>query len=161
MRSYKTIERSICRDDKQKNKDNDCVLKSLILSTVSTLSIVSRHNYFSSIASLPTPSFSSCVLIRLKLAHKVFQSWVGRFTKITITTTYIALVINPKITLDEIPSDPDDNCILECAIKAQADIIISTDTDLLKLKRFRCVASHSSRVCRTALAIARWPLAVG
>jgi uncharacterized protein len=50
---------------------------------------------------------------------------------------YIATVVNPRITLDEVPSDPDDNRILECAVEVHADIIISADKDLLRLKTFR------------------------
>ena len=49
----------------------------------------------------------------------------------------IATVVNPRITLDEIPTDPDDNRILECAIEANADLIISSDRDLISLKTFR------------------------
>lgn len=49
----------------------------------------------------------------------------------------IATVINPKHTLDEVPTDPDDNCILECSFEAHADIIISADKDLIRLKSFR------------------------
>jgi putative PIN family toxin of toxin-antitoxin system len=60
---------------------------------------------------------------------------------------YIALVINPKMTLDAVPNDPDDNRILECAVEAQADIIVSADTDLLKLKTFQGVQiSHPSNL---------------
>jgi putative PIN family toxin of toxin-antitoxin system len=51
--------------------------------------------------------------------------------------TFIATIVNPKITLNEVPTDPDDNRILECAVEARADIIISADKDLLKLKTFR------------------------
>jgi len=49
----------------------------------------------------------------------------------------IATVVNPKITLNEVATDPDDNRILECAVEARADIIITADKDLLKLKKFR------------------------
>ena len=51
----------------------------------------------------------------------------------------IATVINPKLTLDEVPTDQDDNRILECAVEANADIIISADKDLIRLKTFRGV----------------------
>jgi len=49
----------------------------------------------------------------------------------------IATVVNPKLILDEVPTDPDDNRILECAVEAGADIIISADKDLIHLKTFR------------------------
>ena len=51
----------------------------------------------------------------------------------------IATAINPKLTLDEVPTDQDDNRILECAVEAKADIIISADKDLIRLKTFRGV----------------------
>jgi predicted nucleic acid-binding protein len=38
--------------------------------------------------------------------------------------------------LDVVKNDPDDNTILECAVEVQADIIVSADKDLLKLKRY-------------------------
>ena len=46
-------------------------------------------------------------------------------------------VLRPQKKLDTIKKDPEDNKILECAIEAQADLIISADKHLLKLKRFR------------------------
>ena len=46
-------------------------------------------------------------------------------------------VTNPKETIDEIKLDPDDDKILECAVSAQADLIVTMDRDLLRLKRFR------------------------
>jgi len=48
----------------------------------------------------------------------------------------IATVVNPTQKLDVIQNDPDDNIILECAVEAKADIIVSADKDLLKLKRY-------------------------
>lgn len=48
----------------------------------------------------------------------------------------IATVVHPKQKLKVIPHDPDDNIILECAVEAQANVIVSADKDLLKLKRY-------------------------
>ena len=48
----------------------------------------------------------------------------------------IATVVNPSIVLDAVPDDPDDNRILECSLEAHAEIIVSTDKDLLSLKTF-------------------------
>jgi uncharacterized protein len=42
----------------------------------------------------------------------------------------------PEIRINRITKDPDDNKILECAITAKADIIISGDSHLLELKKF-------------------------
>lgn len=49
----------------------------------------------------------------------------------------IAAVVNPRMVLNEVPADPDDNRILECAVTASADIIITADKDLLRLKTFK------------------------
>ena len=48
----------------------------------------------------------------------------------------IATVVSPTQKLAVIESDPDDNSILECAVEAHADIIVSADKDLLKLKTY-------------------------
>ena len=49
---------------------------------------------------------------------------------------YIATLVNPTMRLDVVKSDPDDNIIVECAVEAAADIIVSADKDLLKLKTY-------------------------
>ena len=49
----------------------------------------------------------------------------------------IAEFVNPKIELDIIKKDPQDNKILECAIESEADFIISGDTHLLELFEFQ------------------------
>ena len=54
----------------------------------------------------------------------------------------IATVVNPSIKLQVVKNDPDDNIILECAVQAQADLIISADKDLLKLKRYKQIQIH-------------------
>ncbi|HUY53217.1 MAG TPA: putative toxin-antitoxin system toxin component, PIN family, partial [Candidatus Dormibacteraeota bacterium] len=46
-------------------------------------------------------------------------------------------VIRPTQRLKIITRDPDDNKILECALEAKADLIISADKDLLSLKEWR------------------------
>jgi len=45
-------------------------------------------------------------------------------------------VIRPQNKLCEVKRDPDDNKILECALEAKADLIITADKDLLVLKEF-------------------------
>ncbi|MBI4439474.1 putative toxin-antitoxin system toxin component, PIN family [Candidatus Woesearchaeota archaeon] len=59
--------------------------------------------------------------------------------KIILEKIYqISNIIDTKIKLD-VTEDPDDNMILECAVEADADFIISGDYDLRKLKKFRKV----------------------
>jgi len=60
---------------------------------------------------------------------------------------HIAIVVNPTLKLDVIQADPDDNIILECAVEAHADIIVSADQDLLKLKTYEHIqVQHPSNL---------------
>ncbi len=49
----------------------------------------------------------------------------------------VATMVEPKITLQIIQADPDDDRILECALAGGADLIVSGDRHLTKLKDFR------------------------
>ena len=55
--------------------------------------------------------------------------WISRLER-------AVTVIRPQQTIDLIKRDPDDNKILECALEAQADLIISADKALSALKEF-------------------------
>ena len=46
-------------------------------------------------------------------------------------------LVEPTETLDVVPEDPDDNRILECAVAANAAVIVSGDSHLLRLGSFR------------------------
>lgn len=48
----------------------------------------------------------------------------------------ICSIITPSQRLKVVKDDPDDNKILECAVQAKADLIITSDKHLLKLKRY-------------------------
>jgi putative PIN family toxin of toxin-antitoxin system len=48
----------------------------------------------------------------------------------------VASVVEPKIRLHVIPADPDDDRIVECAVAGNADLIVSGDRHLTKLKAF-------------------------
>jgi uncharacterized protein len=50
--------------------------------------------------------------------------------------TDIARTINPSVRLDVIKEDPDDDKILECAVAAGSDFIVSGDNDLLRLGHY-------------------------
>ena len=68
--------------------------------------------------------------VRLKLTRPLAVEYIEAIKG-------IATVVNPRLTLDEVPDDPDDNRILECAVEAKADLIITADKDLIKLKILR------------------------
>ena len=42
----------------------------------------------------------------------------------------------PKIRLDVVPGDPDDNRIVECAVHSRSEAIITNDGDLLRVKSY-------------------------
>lgn len=45
----------------------------------------------------------------------------------------------PTQTLDVVKEDPPDNRILECAVAAQSDVIVSGDGDLLRLRQYGAI----------------------
>ncbi len=51
----------------------------------------------------------------------------------------VAELVQPDITVSVITDDPPDNRILECAIAGHADLIVSSDRHLLKLKSYEGV----------------------
>ena len=66
---------------------------------------------------------------KLQFERSLAVEYIGRIKT-------IATVVNPTQKLDIIKNDPDDNIILECAVEANADIIVTADKDLLKLKQY-------------------------
>jgi uncharacterized protein len=48
-------------------------------------------------------------------------------------------MVMPTQTLDVVPSDPDENRIVECAVAAKAEAIITGDKDLLRLREFQSI----------------------
>lgn len=57
----------------------------------------------------------------------------------------IAILIEPAKKINIIKDDPDDNLVLECAVTARADLIISGDKHLLKLQRYSGIDIMSAR----------------
>lgn len=48
----------------------------------------------------------------------------------------VATVVDPQVTLDVVPDDPDDNRVLECAVTATASYIVTGNKHLLDLKEY-------------------------
>lgn len=48
----------------------------------------------------------------------------------------ITEIIVPNVSLNVIAEDKDDNRILECAVAGHADLIVSFDADLLRLRQY-------------------------
>jgi putative PIN family toxin of toxin-antitoxin system len=52
----------------------------------------------------------------------------------------VSEIVCPKIALQAVAEDPDDDRILECAVAGRADPIVSGDRHLRRLKSFRNIA---------------------
>ena len=52
----------------------------------------------------------------------------------------VAKIVDPKLTFGVIKADPDDVRILECAVAGSADLIVSGDRHLTRLKTFQGIA---------------------
>jgi uncharacterized protein len=48
-----------------------------------------------------------------------------------------AKIVEPKTTLNVVAADPDDDRILECAVAGNADLVVSFDRHLTRLKSFQ------------------------
>ena len=48
-----------------------------------------------------------------------------------------ASFVNPTSIPDAVPDDPDDNHIVACALAGHADLIVTGDKDLLRLKEYQ------------------------
>ena len=57
------------------------------------------------------------------------RTWIAR----------MARTVKPAVQLDVIKEDPPDNRILECAVTAGADYIVTGDNDLLRLGRYDAI----------------------
>ncbi len=63
---------------------------------------------------------------------------IDRILQTIESSAHISFPSRERIT--NVSRDPDDNRILECAVSAQADVIVTMDKDLLVLKQFRGIA---------------------
>jgi putative PIN family toxin of toxin-antitoxin system len=57
----------------------------------------------------------------------------------------VGQLVVPRTTIDAIPNDPDDNRILECAVEARAQFVVSGDRHLLSLQSYKSISIVSPR----------------
>ena len=86
-------------------------------------------------------AISEPILVELQavLSGKKFQYHSHIIRAILNELHRLCEIVNPKVRLTIVKSDPDDNKILECAIESRADYIISGDKHLLELKSYRSI----------------------
>lgn len=74
-----------------------------------------------------------------ELSEKLLSKFTWKDSEVILyakTLREISEVVRPSKKLSVISKDPDDNKILEVALEAGVDLIISMDHDLLQLKNF-------------------------
>ncbi len=74
--------------------------------------------------------------VRRKLVVK-FSYTTADAAKFAAMIMNYATLVQPQQKITGILQDTDDHIILECALEARADIIVSADRGLLKLKQFQ------------------------
>ena len=74
--------------------------------------------------------------LQKKLQNK-FNWLKGDIDRFLIRIRKIAEVVSIADYVSIVTRDPEDNKILECALSGNADLIVTADQDLIKLKMFR------------------------
>lgn len=79
-------------------------------------------------------------VIITEVAEKLRSKFGWEEARILRRTKLMAKVgrrmVVPRFVLDVMHDDPDDNRILECAVEGKADVIVSGDRALLRLKSY-------------------------
>lgn len=73
------------------------------------------------------------LIVKFNFTHEQVNLIINRINKLSIK-------IDTKIKITHINRDPDDNKILECAISGEADLIVSSDQDLIQLKTYKGIS---------------------
>jgi putative PIN family toxin of toxin-antitoxin system len=82
---------------------------------------------------------SEAILEQLKgvLQRSKFDYSPEMIQVILTELTGVSDFVNPSKTSNVVSEDPEDNRILECAVEAEANYIVTGDSHLLKLSRYR------------------------
>jgi len=70
------------------------------------------------------------VLARMKVAPETVATLIELIRE-------VAIMVVPTEHVDAVARDPNDNMILECALAADAHMVVSSDKDLVQLRQFR------------------------
>ncbi|NHV98091.1 MAG: putative toxin-antitoxin system toxin component, PIN family [Thaumarchaeota archaeon] len=84
------------------------------------------------------------VLTYLKIEQVFKKAGINKTTALE-SIVEILKIVNPKVKVDAVKSDPLDNKVLECALEAGANYVVSGDRHLLELRRFRKIEILTAR----------------
>jgi uncharacterized protein len=73
----------------------------------------------------------------LRILHDKFYRSPAQIEEIRSHLRAITTAVEPSEKLDVVKSDPDDNKILECAVAAGSEMVITGDDDLLRIGNFQ------------------------
>ncbi|MBI2085847.1 putative toxin-antitoxin system toxin component, PIN family [Candidatus Daviesbacteria bacterium] len=84
---------------------------------------------------------SEAILLELEQKLQVKFNWHQEdINRLLSKIRKIAEVVRVKEKISVVTRDPKDNKIIECALASKADLIVTLDQDLIKLKHFKGVA---------------------
>jgi len=72
----------------------------------------------------------------LRVLRDKFQWEMEKLEEVESLIIRFAQRVTPTQTIDVVKEDPPDNRILECAVEAQSDAIVTGDGDLLRLGQY-------------------------
>ena len=103
---------------------------------------------------------SSFILEETATILKEKLGWKEKEVRDALTTIKaVATLVQPTMTLHVIPHDEADNRVLECAVEARADFLVTGDKrHLLPLKQYKGVQILSPRDCLDVLAKRKGPI---
>jgi putative PIN family toxin of toxin-antitoxin system len=79
-------------------------------------------------------AISEPILAEIRAELRAKFSWSDATIEETVALlASCTTLVRPKLTLDVVPDDPDDNRIVECALKSGSKFIVTGDADLLRL----------------------------
>jgi len=71
-----------------------------------------------------------------RIIRRDFPELVAQLPKLMENIIAFSIITEPRIRLDAVSADPEDNKILECAIESGAEFILTYDKHLLNLKEY-------------------------
>ena len=78
---------------------------------------------------------SAKLLAKFKLPTEIVVAYIAEVRT-------VAALVDPLDRVTAVDRDPDDDMVLECAIAAQAHLIITADRDLLQLRQYRDIGIY-------------------